>query len=120
MLQKFLFILAGIISSIYARPVVYSATQASAHVGEVATVCGTVASTKFLRNSNAQPTFLNLDYAYPNHIFTIVIWGEDRIKFNHPETTLYGKNICISGRIKSYKNRPEIILRDPSQLIRKY
>jgi len=49
--------------------------EASGHVGENATVCGVVASGKFADRSKGQPTFLNLDKAHPNQVFTAVIFG---------------------------------------------
>ena len=52
--------------------------EAKAHVGEMATVCGRVASARFAESSNRQPTFLNLDTPFPKHIFTVVIFGADR------------------------------------------
>ena len=56
-----------------------STEEAASHVGETATVCGTVASANYASHSN-------LDKAYPNQIFTTVIWGSDRAKFGSPET----------------------------------
>lgn len=49
------------------------ASQAAQHVGESATVCGYVASTRYLSTSRSKPTFLNLDKPYPNQDFTVVI-----------------------------------------------
>ena len=61
------------------------ATEAAKHVGEKTTVCGVVASTHYASGRKGQPTFLNLDKPYPNAIFTALIWGENRSKFNEPE-----------------------------------
>lgn len=93
-----------------------TAAQAKDHVGKQATVCGVVASANFAARSRRQPTFLNLDEPYPNHIFTAVIWIEDRPKFGTPETTLKGKRVCVFGLIESYQNKPQIVLRDAKQL----
>lgn len=90
--------------------------QARAHVGKRATVCGVVASANFATRSRRQPTFLNLDKPYPDHIFTAVIWIEDRPKFGTPETEMKGKRICVSGLVEQYQGRPQIILRERSQL----
>ena len=90
--------------------------QAKDHVGKQATVCGIVASANFAQRSRRQPTFLNLDKPYPNHIFTAVIWGDDRAKFGQPEVELKGKRVCVSGVIENYKGTPEIILREKAQL----
>jgi DNA/RNA endonuclease YhcR with UshA esterase domain len=90
--------------------------DAAKHVGENATVCGTVASAHYAPRTRSQPTFLNLDKPYPNQIFTAVIFGSDRAKFGEPETTLQGKRICVTGTIRLYRGKPEIILNDPKQL----
>ena len=93
-----------------------SAKEAYSHVGEYATVCGKVVSTKYADRSNGEPTFLNLDKAYPNHIFTVVIWGENRAIFGKPERIYSGKKACAKGRISQYKGRPQIVATSPEQL----
>jgi len=47
-----------------------TAAEAKDHVGETATVCGNVVSTRYAASTKGQPTFLNLDKPYPNQIFT--------------------------------------------------
>jgi micrococcal nuclease len=94
-----------------------SPSEAGAHIGEEATVCGVVASATFAARSRRQPTFLNLDKPYPNHIFTAVIWGADRPAFSPPPEVAYrDKRICVTGLIKEYKQRPEVIVTRPSQI----
>jgi DNA/RNA endonuclease YhcR with UshA esterase domain len=93
-----------------------SAAEAKDHVGETATVCGTVASAKYAAGSRGQPTFLNLDEPYPNQIFTVVIWREDRAKFGRPEDKYLGKRICVKGKIESYRGTPEIVAREAAQI----
>ncbi len=90
--------------------------HAKDHVGESATVCGLVASATFAARTKGQPTFLNLDNPYPEHIFTALIWGSDRPKFGHPEDTYKGKRICVTGTIKPYRGVPEIVVTDPGQI----
>jgi hypothetical protein len=93
-----------------------SASEAAKHLGEKATVCGVVASASYASRSKGQPTFLNLDKPYPNAIFTALIWGDDRPKFDQPEVKLRDKRICTTGTITLYRDVPEILLREPSQL----
>jgi hypothetical protein len=93
-----------------------TAQQAAGHVGETAIVCGTVASANYSVRTKGQPTFLNLDRPYPQQVFTILIWGSDRPKFGTPEVQLMGKRLCATGKIESYKGKPEIVATDPSQL----
>jgi DNA/RNA endonuclease YhcR with UshA esterase domain len=93
-----------------------SAAEAKNHVGERATVCGDVASTRYAASSRGRPTFINLDKPYPNQIFTVLIWGTNRPKFGDPEEAYRGKHICVTGKIGDYKGAPEIIAYEPSQI----
>ena len=52
-----------------------TATEAKNHIGEQATVCGKVVSTRYAEGSRGSPTFLNFDQPYPNQVFTLLIWG---------------------------------------------
>lgn len=90
--------------------------DAARHVGETATVCGVVASAKYLERSKTKPTLLNLGEPYPDEIFTVVIFGRDRSKFGTPETALKGRRVCATGKIEEYRGVPEIVLADPQQL----
>ena len=94
-----------------------TAAEAKNHVGETATVCGRVASTRYAEKSKGQPTFLNLDEPYPTEIFTILIWGDDRPKFGAPETKYRDANVCVTGKISSYRNSPEIVATDATQIV---
>lgn len=94
-----------------------SASDAQKFVGEKKNVCGMVASATYVIRTKGQPTFLNLDQPFPHEIFTVVIWGLDRKKFGNPPDAFYkGKTICVTGKIKSYKGKAEIIVDDPTQI----
>jgi DNA/RNA endonuclease YhcR with UshA esterase domain len=93
-----------------------TAGEAKEHFGETAMVCGEVVSTRYAASTKGQPTFLNLDKPYPNQIFTVVIWGENRSKFGKPEDDYKGKRICVSGKISAYAGLPEIIATEPKQI----
>ena len=93
-----------------------TAGEAGQHVGENATVCGLVASARYAARSRGGPTFLNFDKPYPDQIFTIVIWREDRTKFGAPDVRYSAKRICVTGTIASYRGTPEIVAREPSQI----
>jgi hypothetical protein len=90
--------------------------QAKNHLGENATVCGVVASTKYLESKGRSPTLLNLDKPYPQQPFTIVIWGADRAKFGKPEETYANKRVCVTGTITEFRGTPEIVAKDPAQI----
>ena len=93
-----------------------TSAEAAAHLGEVATVCGAIASTSYATRVRGAPTFLNLDRPYPDHPFTVVIWKSDRIAFGEPEVTYADQSVCVTGKIDDYKGKPQIVARDPSQI----
>ncbi len=95
---------------------VIAPAEAARHVGERATVCGVVASTRYAAASQGQPTFLNLGKPYPQQPFTIVIWGEHRHKFKDPERTYRAKVVCVTGTISSYRGVPQIVVTEPAQI----
>ena len=90
--------------------------EAKDHIGESATVCGSVVSTRYAASTKGQPTFLNLEKPYPNQIFTVVIWGSNRSRFGTPESEYKGKRICVTGKIADYRGVPEIVASNPEQI----
>ena len=94
-----------------------TAAEAKDHVGETTTVCGQVVSTHYAVKTKGQPTFLNLDEPYPRQIFTILIWGSYRAKFGTPETKYENARVCVTGKITSFRGKPEIIASEPGQIV---
>ena len=96
--------------------------EATKFIGQQKTVCGKVANANhpslgYTENLTEQPTFLNFNKPYPNQVFTVVILGVDRGKFEKPPETLYSeKEICVTGIIQTYQGQPEIIVKEPSQI----
>ncbi len=101
--------------SVFAQETV-TPEDAAKFIGQQKTVCGTVASAHHATRSKGQPTFLNLNKPYPHPIFTVLIWGSDRDKFKEPPEPLSGKEVCVSGVIQSFHGKPEIIVKDPTQI----
>jgi len=92
--------------------------EAIKHVGEHATVCGYVVSAKFATYTQNQLTFLNLAKRYPNQVFTVVIRGVDRQRFDYAPESLEGSSICVSGEITAYHDIAQIIVTTPDQIKR--
>lgn len=96
-------------TSVPASPTVLSAADAAQHVGENKTVCGDIVNEYTASSTHGTPTFIDLDKAYPNQIFDLVIWGDNKETVGaFPKS---GK-VCASGKIILYKDRPEILLTD--------
>ena len=109
-------LLVGLVSIAYAQETIAPENGAK-FIGQQKTLCGTVASAHYATRSKGQPTFLNLNKPYPNQVFTVLIWGSDRGKFDKPPESLYsGKEICVTGMIQSYQGRPEIVVKEPAQI----
>lgn len=98
------------------EPKRYTAAEAKAHIGEVAIVCGNVVNTRFADNIRGTPTFLNFEKPHPNQLFTVVIWGRFRDKFDKPEAKYKDKEICVKGKIEEHRGTPQIEARDPAQV----
>ena len=93
-----------------------ASSDAINHVGENATVCGVVASAKYASSSRGQPTFLNLDRRYPNHVFTALVWGESRDRFGYAPESLSGERICVTGQISTFRGVAQIVVSSESQI----
>ena len=86
-----------------------SPTDAARHIGEQETVCGTIAGEHTASGSRGTPTFINLDRPYPNQVFTILIWGDERSRVG---AVPHSGQMCVTGSITSYRGTPEIVLHD--------
>jgi len=112
---KFLFWLL-FIPSLSQSQTKINALEAAKHIGDQATVCGNVASTRYASSTRGEPTFLNLEKPYPKQVFTVVIWGRNRAKFGTPEAEYRNKRICVTGTIEDYRGVPQVEARQPSQI----
>ena len=93
---------------------VVGACQAGNYYGKEMLVEGIVADAY---RSKTNTIFLNFEKSYPNQCFTGVIFSSDQYKFvQNPEDYYSGKTVRVKGEIKEYQGKPEIILKDPSQI----
>ena len=104
----------GMVGTLTSAAATLSAADAKNHIGEQSTVCGQVASERTATGSRGEPTFINLDAAYPNQIFTILIWGENRQNVGPLPSD--GERVCATGRIEEYRGVPEIVVKSKAQL----
>ena len=117
-ISALLIVFFGFLSTAFAQETV-TPEDAAKFIGQQKTVCGTVASAHHavLTGVDNVPTFLHLNKPYPHQVFTVLIGGLDRGKFEKPPETLYsGKEICVTGMIQSYQGRPVIVVKDPGQI----
>ncbi|MBK7505055.1 MAG: DNA/RNA non-specific endonuclease [Bacteroidetes bacterium] len=85
--------------------------------GETVTVCGQVVATKYKINGKSDPTYINLDKKWPETVFTLMVFGKDRINFSYkPEEFLTDKKICVTGKVGEFNGTPQIIATDETQI----
>lgn len=88
------------------------------HVGDSVKICAKVYGVKYLENAKNSPTFVNVGGAFPNQLFTIVIWNDVRKQFEKaPEELLNNKEICVTGKVEMFKDRPQIVLKGKEQIV---
>ena len=91
---------------------VISWQDAAKHYGEYVTVEGTIVAT----HNSGKACFLNFHPDYKRYL-TLVIFASDFSLFPANAENYYsGKKVRVSGYIKAYKGKPEIILNDPAQI----
>ncbi len=89
-----------------------SYTEAPEHVGEYACVAGKV---DHVYTSQKGTIFINFCSDYKTCSFGAVIFVSDAYKFPNPNQ-YEGKTVEITGLIRTYQGRTEIVLNDPGQI----
>jgi hypothetical protein len=94
---------------------IIKACDAYKYIGTQGIVVGKIVG---VHRSKKNHIFLNFEKPYPNQCFTAVIFASTLYNnfgsFN--ERSYLGKTVQVSGFIKEYKGKPEIILNYPDQI----
>lgn len=90
----------------------YDYTVAPAHIGEYASVRGTLVDSYTSSNGTV---FLDFCKSYKTCPFSGVIFADDAKRFGDL-SSLAGKPVTLTGMISSYQGKAEIILSTPSQI----
>ncbi len=85
--------------------------QAVKYIGKNATINGYVADVY----KNEKVAYLNFDGKFPKNTFSGVIFKDDFSKFGDVNR-FRNKNVEISGVISGYKGKPQVILKNTSQV----
>jgi hypothetical protein len=112
---------AGLLSPAYsqskATPQV-SPAAAESHVGQTATVCGTVVGEHMSRygvGTRGRPITLDLDKPDPDAVFHAVLFSKTNVPPEQLKATYEGKQVCMTGKIAKVGAVPTIMASDPSQ-----
>ena len=88
------------------------AKAAATHIGQTVTVVGVLNN---IHQSESKTVFLDIGGAFPDNAFTAVIFARDAAKFANL-ASFVGKRIAITGKIKTYGDKPEIVLSSADHL----
>jgi DNA/RNA endonuclease YhcR with UshA esterase domain len=97
--------------------IVYAATEvrwdeADKYYGQTVTVTGKIVAT----HNSGKACFLNFHQNYTKY-FSAVIFASDFSKFPpNPENYYLNKDVKVTGLVREYQGKPEIILKEPSQI----
>ncbi len=84
--------------------------------GQKVTVCAKVEGV-FISQKAKKTIFINFGKPFPNQKFVVVIFEKDLANFSYdPGVFLKEKSLCITGIIKMFNGKPEIIATKEEQI----
>jgi len=101
-----------------AAPPRVAPAEAKNHIGEAATVCGTVVDSKVADPGvgRGKPVFFDLDEPQPKPVFFFVAFGTPEGGPQEAIAAYQGKQVCVTGKISSLANGPFIMAADRTQV----
>ena len=96
-----------------ASPPLVQAAEVKSYVGKTVVVDAAVSGIHHARSGSS--VMLDMNGVYPSNAFTAVVFKSDLGKFSNLDA-LSGKTVRISGKVKIYRGKPEIVLSDPNQI----
>lgn len=92
--------------------------QAAQHINDSVTVCGLIYYSVVPNISKDEPLVLCMGAAAPNQPLSIVVTQIKRNSFSYdPEKKLVNKNVCVSGVIATFRDKPAIMISDEKQFL---
>jgi hypothetical protein len=86
-------------------------TEAAVHAGETATVVGVLSS---VHKDSKNNVYLDMGGLYPDNAFSAILYPHGA---NPPDfSTLVGKTLAVTGKIKMYHGKPEIVIDSSDQV----
>lgn len=107
-MKKYFFLLVFFFSLAAMAQDTISSTKAKEYLNKMTVVTGKVVSFK-LASEDKTINYINIDKAYPDQNFTVVLTNAHLAKLNLDLAGLKGKTIFVTGKISTYKNDPKQI-----------
>jgi hypothetical protein len=91
---------------------IYTTQEAKDHIGDSAYVKGVVSE---IFTSDKGNIFISFDNKYPEHTFSVVLFKRNNIDIT---TISVGSIVTVSGLINSFNDKPQIIVKSQSQIVK--
>jgi hypothetical protein len=116
-MKIFFFLFYCVIFSISMQSQTVSVDSLAYYEGQKVTVCAKVEGV-FISQKAKKTIFINFEKPFPNQKFVVVIFEKDLVNFSYdPDVFLKEKSLCITGIIKMYNGKPEIIATKEEQIV---
>ncbi len=110
----FFLLLGASCLAVAAEPTIDS-SRAAFHVGETVMVCGSITEVTDFKKG----TYLNFGAKFPKQHISVTIWDDQKNNFLVRFGSLKvfeNRRACARGKITEYKNRLQIIIKNPQFL----
>lgn len=115
-MKKFLFVLPALLFAHFAFSQTVPLDSVAKYEGKTITVCSKVTGTH-VSGGDKKNVSLNFGKPFPDNVFTVFIAEGDLVNFKYnPSEFLKDKTICITGVVKMYKSKPEMIVTKSDQI----
>ncbi len=112
---SFLIALLTVVSFSLSAQTKITAEEAAKHIGDSVTVCAKIFGGRYFEK---KVTLLNVGAAFPNSPLTIVIEDVSRGNFSQkPEEFYVNKEVCVTGVVKDYKGKPQIVISKEAEIV---
>lgn len=91
----------------------YTPEEAAKHIGETATVTGKIED---FHQASGGSIFLNMGGRHPKETFTIFIPAGEAAAFKDAKD-YEGKTVAVTGKIKDHEGKPEMIVKNASDIV---
>ncbi len=89
--------------------------DAKNYAGDNVRICTKIYGGRYFERDSL--TLLNAGGYYPNAPLTVVIRAAARKEFNKPEEYFRGSEVCLTGKVEIYKNKPQIEIKSKDQIV---
>ena len=108
---SFILFFVCVYANVHSQTIITS-QEAKNHIGDSVTVRGTVSE---IFTSEKGNVFISFDNKYPEETFSVVIFKRNNLDIS---TIKVGSVLTVCGRIHSFNNKPEMILKAQEQIMK--